>query len=535
MPHAHCFLLALLVLVATAGRAEVVLAPLFTDHAVLQRDKPLPIWGRADAGEKITVAFAGQTHTTNATKDGRWIVMLDALPAQVAGADLVVTGKNTVIISDVLVGEVWLCSGQSNMEFTVDARAGTWQANARVERAATEIAGARFPLIRHIRIAQTVAASPTDTVKTSGWELTTPETVGGFTAVGYFFARDLFQKLNVPIGVINSSVGGTPVEAWLSPAALASAPALTVVNERWTKNIAEYPAKKTQYDADRAAWLAAEAAAKAAPVSSPIAKAKTKTPPLTPHAAFLKANPRPRAPRGPGDTWTPTGLFNGMINPLLPYALRGALWYQGESNTDRPGEYRALFSALITAWRGHFGQGDFPFYFVQLANFKATYEPTPHQWPLLREAQTETLDLAQTGQAITIDIGNPDDIHPTNKQDVGRRLALLARNRIYGITGNDTGPTFAGLTREGSALRVKFTHATDGLVAHDQPAQSLEIAGVDRVFHPAKARIVRDTLLVSAPEVPEPIAVRYAWTNSPVANLFNGSGLPAAPFRSDRW
>ncbi len=533
MPHARCFLFALLVLVATTGRAEVVLAPLFTDHAVLQRDKPVPIWGRADAGEKITVTFAGQTHATTAAKDGRWIVMLDALPAQVTGADLVITGKNVVTISDVVVGEVWLCSGQSNMEFTVDARAGTWQAKSRVDRAATEIAGARFPLIRHIRIAQTVATTPADSVKTSSWELTTPETVGGFTAVGYFFARDLFQKLNVPIGVINSSVGGTPVEAWLSPAALASAPSFASVGERWSKNIADYPAKKTQYDADRAAWLAAEAAAKAAP--APIAKAKTKTPPLTAHAAFLKANPRPRAPRGPGDTWTPTGLFNGMINPLLPYALRGALWYQGESNTDRPSEYRALFSALITAWRGHFGQGDFPFYFVQLANFKAAYEPAPHQWPLLREAQTDTLDLPQTGQAVTIDIGNPDDVHPTNKQDVGRRLALLARNRVYGITGNDTGPTFAGCTREGAALRVKFTHASDGLVAHDQPAQSLEIAGADRVFYPAKAQIVRDTLLVSAPEVTEPVAVRYAWTNAPVANLFNGSGLPAAPFRSYRW
>ena len=256
---------------------------------------------------------------------------------------------------------------------------------------------------------------------------------------------------------------------------------------------------------------------------------------LTPHAAFLKANPKPRAPRGPGDPWTPTGLFNGMINPLLPYALRGALWYQGESNTDHAAEYRALFAAMITAWRGHFGQGDFPFYFVQLANFKALYETVPNQWPLLREAQEQTLDLPNTGQALTIDIGNPDDIHPTNKQDVGRRLALLARNRVYGITGGDTGPKYAGITREGSALRVKFTHASDGLVAHDQPVQSLEIAGADRVFRPATAKIIRDTLLVSAPDVKEPVAVRYAWSNAPVANLFNGSGLPAAPFRSDRW
>lgn len=518
-----CFAL----LAVTVARAEVVLAPLFTDHAVLQRDKPVPVWGRADAGEKITVTFAGQTHATTAAADGRWIVFLDALPANAAGNDLVVTGKNTLTLTDLLVGEVWLCSGQSNMEWSVKQAAN----------AEAEIAAAKFPLIRHIKIDRTVAAAPADTVKTTGWQATTPETVGKFTAIGYYFARDLFQKLNVPIGLVNSSWGGTSVESWLSPAALASSPAFAVANERWAKTLAEFPAKKAQFDLDLTAWTAAEAAAKIAPTPpAPVTKPGAKRPPtLTPHAAFLKANPKPRAPRGPGDSWTPSGLFNGMINPLLPYALRGALWYQGESNTDHADEYRALFSAMITAWRGHFGQGDFPFYFVQLANFKATYETVPNQWPALREAQEQTLDLPNTGQALTIDIGNTDDIHPTNKQEVGRRLALLARNRVYGITGNDTGPTYAGITREGAALRVKFTHAGDGLVAHDQPAQSLEIAGADRVFRPATAQIIRDTLLVSAPDVKEPVAVRYAWSNAPVANLFNGSGLPAAPFRSDRW
>lgn len=514
-----------------------MLAPLFTDHAILQRDQPLPVWGIADAGEKITVTFHGQRAATTAANDGRWIVLLEPLPADAVGAELVVAGKNTVTLSDVLIGEVWLCSGQSNMEFTLEARPGTWQANSRVNNAAAEIVAANFPLIRHVRIEQTVATASADTVKTSGWVAASPATVGGFTAVGYFFARDLFQKLGVPIGLVHASWGGTPVESWMSPAAIASSPGLATINERWTQNLADYPARKARFDTDIAAWTAAEAAARAAtPTTAPTPiKPSAKPAPPTPLAAFLKANPKPRPPRGAGDSWTPSGLFNGMINPLLPYALRGAIWYQGESNADHAAEYHAQFSAMITAWRAHCGQGDFPFYWVNLAPYKNSGDKTARTYAFLREAQTQALTLPNTGQALAIDIGNPEDIHPTNKQDVGRRLALLAKNRVYGFTAADTGPTFVRATREGSGLRVTFTHAGDGLVAHDRPAQALEIAGADRVFHPATAKIVRDTLLVSAPEVKEPVAVRYAWTNAPLANLYNGSGLPAVPFRSDSW
>lgn len=515
------------------AHADVSLAPLFTDHAVLQRDKPLPVWGRADAGEAVTVKFAEQTRKTTTASDGRWVVLLDALPANPQGTDLTVVGKNTLTLHDLVVGEVWLCSGQSNMEYTVEARAGTWQANSRVVNAATEIAAANFPLIRHVRIAQQVSESPTDTVQTSGWQLTTPQTVGGFTAVGYFFARDIFQKLGVPVGLVHSSWGGTPVESWMSPAALATNPAFAVVAERWKQNVADYPAKKTAYTAALAEWTKAETAAKK-PAAPATGKTKAKADPAKSYAAWLAKNPRPRAPRGPGDPWTPTGLFNGMINPLLPYALRGALWYQGESNADRAGEYHALFAAMITAWRAHFGQGDFPFYWVSLANYKNSGDATGMSYALLRAAQTQTLALPATGQALAIDLGNPDDIHPTNKQDVGRRLALLAKGRVYGATVDDTGPTFASATREGAALRVQFTHA-NGLIAHDKPVQSLEVAGADRKFFPAKAKIDRDTLLVAAPEVKEPVAVRYAWKNAPEANLHNGAGLPAVPFRSENW
>lgn len=492
------------------ARADVTPAALFTDHAVLQRDKPVPVWGRADAGEKVTVTFAGQSRSATAGRDGKWIVLLDALETSATGADLTIAGKNTITLRDVVVGEVWLCSGQSNMEWPVSGAAD----------AAAEIAAANFPLLRHVKIERTVAEAPAETVKTGGWQGATPQTVGAFTAVGYFFARDVHQKTGVPIGLVNSTWGGTPVESWLSPAALASDPAFRVVTERWRQNLADFPAARTAFSAAIEEWTKGEAAAKTKP------KAEAD--------AWRKKNPRPRAPRGEGDPWTPSGLFNGMINPLLPYALRGTLWYQGESNAGRAGEYHALFAAMIRAWRAHFGQGELPFYWVQLANYKVPEDPSGISYAQLREAQTKTLALPHTGQALAIDIGNPDDIHPTNKQEVGRRLARLAKHRIYGFVGDDTGPTFAGLAREGGALRVKFAHA-EGLVAHDKPVQALEIAGANRVFHPAVARIERDTLLVSAPAVKEPVAVRYAWRNAPEANLYNSTGLPAVPFRSDDW
>jgi sialate O-acetylesterase len=503
----------LLALAAPRAAAEITLAPLFTDGAVLQRDKRVPVWGRAEAGEKVTVSFAGQRREATPDADGRWLVILEPLAATTQGAELTVVGQNTIVLRDVVVGEVWLASGQSNMEWPV----------SRAAEAVAEIAAANFPLLRHVKIERTVAETPADSVKTAGWQRATPQTAGAFSAVGYFFARDLHQKLGVPVGLINSSWGGTPVEAWMSPAALAGDPRFAIVAERWRKNLEDYPAAKSAYDARLAAWTQAATAAQAQGKPA--------------HDAFLKKNLRPRAPRGPGDPWTPSGLFNGMINPLLPCALRGAIWYQGESNAERAAEYHPLFAAMITAWRAHFGQGDFPFYWVSLANYAVPADggERGRSYAFLREAQTQTLALPNTGQALAIDLGDPKDIHPTNKQDVGRRLARLARHRVYGQVTDDTGPSFAGAAREGAAIRVRFTHATGGLVAHDKPVQSLEIAGADRVFHPAEGRIERDTLVVKSAAVREPVAVRYAWINSPEANLYNGAGLPAVPFRTDAW
>ena len=492
----------------------MALAPLFTDHAVLQRDKAVPIWGRADPGEKVTVAFAGQSVSTNAGKDGRWMVQLAPLPANSVGADLVVAGRNSVALHDILVGEVWICSGQSNMEFLVH---GT---NLRLLNSDREVAAANHPLIRHFKVAHDVAEAPVETASGS-WAVCSPATVGQFTAVGYFFGREISRKLQVPVGLINSSWGGTQIESWMSADTLQSDPAFAEVGRRWRKALEDYPAAMAAYSVARPAWEKARAAAAAGGPAR--------------LAAFLQTNHRPNPPPGPGSPDTPSGLFNGMIQPLIPFAIRGAIWYQGESNAPRASAYHRLFAAMISSWREKFGQGDFPFFWVQLANFGRPDDPTHETWAYLREAQSQALSLPATGQAVAIDIGDPRDIHPTNKQEVGRRLALIAKALVYGTSVDYSGPVFASAVREGGALRVRFKYAGTGLTAGDRPLESFEVAGADRRFHPASAVIVGDTLRVQSPEVPEPVAVRYAWRNAPDANLYNGAGLPASPFRSDSW
>ena len=487
-----------------AARGDVTLAPLFQDHAVLQRDQPLPVWGHAAPGEHVTVAFHGQTIGTTATTDGRWIVYLAAMPASAEPAELVVTGKNTLAVKDVLVGEVWLASGQSNMEWPLKSAANGEH----------EVAAANHPQLRIFSVLHHVADQPVETI-TGSWQPCTPESVPMFSAVAYFFARDLQHKLGVPVGVIGSYWGGTPIESWMSGTTLRSMAAWPAIDARWRKDSADWPAYHLRYPALRADWGKAEEYAKAVHAKNPL--------------------PWPPPPMGPGTPFEPNGLFNGMIAPLQPYGLRGIIWYQGEQNWPRPEEYAELFPAMIRSWRAQWGQDNLPFLFVQLANFTVVNDPTNRAWSRLRDAQAQTLQLPATGMAVTIDIGNPRDIHPLNKQDVGRRLALIAKTQVYGIPGDFSGPMFAYVTGEHSALRVHFTHAGTGLISSGKPVQSLEIAGVDKKFYPATGKIERDTLLVSARAVPVPLAVRYAWTNAPEANLFNGAGLPAAPFRSDDW
>ncbi len=497
---------------AAGADTDISLAPVFGDHGVLQRGKPVPVWGTAAPSESVTVTFRGQTAATTAAADGSWKVSLGPLEASSEGADLVVAGRGTVTLHDVVVGDVWLCSGQSNMEFTVDDGGFTYH----VDNAAVELKTADYPLIRQLKVKQTVAAAPARTVATGGWEPASPSTVGRFTAVGYFFARDIHRALGIPIGIIDSPWGGTPVESWMSDAARKATSVSASVDATWAKAKAEWPPERVaQYPAQKAAWEKAEQEATAK------------------HTRNMLQWPQP--PSTDDSPYLPGGLFNAMIAPLQPAAIRGMLWYQGEANVGRPGEYAELFTEMIRSWREGFGQGDLPFYFVQLANFGNEYETVDRNWARLREAQVKALELPNTGMAVTIDIGDSLNIHPRNKQEVGRRLALIARANAYGIAPETSGPVFASATPEGKAIRVRFAHSGDELSAHGGEVRSLEVAGSDRVFHPALGSLEADTLLASSPDVAQPVAVRYAWTNAPVANLFGDNGLPVVPFRSDDW
>jgi sialate O-acetylesterase len=492
-------------LLFTAARAEITLAPVFGDHAVLQRDKAVPVWGHATPGEKVTVTFRDQSVQATADSGGRWIAYLAALSASSEPADLVVAGKETIALHDVVVGEVWLASGQSNMEWPV----------SHVDEEEKKIASVDLPLVRHLRIEHAVAAVPADTVATSGWRPASPQTVGEFSAVGYFFARELQRKLGVPVGIIHSSWGGTAIESWMSDASRQATSLGTEIDERWRQALSEStPERIERYPVEMAAWRKAEEQAKAT------------------HTKNLLR--WPQAPATPESPNRPGGLFNAMIAPLQPAAIRGIIWYQGEGNVGRPAEYAELFPAMIRSWRSNWGDDLLPFYFVQLPNF-ADGNPGGRQWARLREAQAKALELPATGMAVAIDIGEAENLHPTHKMELGRRLALIAKSEAYHIPGDSSGPSFATLTRDGSSLRVKFKHAGTGLIAQQRPTQALEIAGEDKIFHAATGRIDRDVLIVSSPKVKTPVAVRYAWSNAPAANLYNGAGLPAVPFRSDDW
>ena len=460
---------ALCIGMAVPSGAAPELASLFQDHAVLQRDKPVPIWGRAAPGEHVTVSFAGQRIGATAGPDGRWVAVLAPLAASSLGADLTVAATAAVTVHDVIVGEVWLCSGEANMEFSVDSSPAY-----RVENAASEVAAASQPLVRQFKVARQASAAPMESAG-GDWKACTPDTVGQFSGVGYFFARELFARLGVPVGLVNATWSGTPIESWMSPAALAGFP------------------------------------------------------------GYSNGHQAVGATPGRMDPWVPSCLFNGMIHPLLPYALRGALWYQGESNVGRAAAYAAQFPALITSWRSHFGDADLPFLWVQLEGSAARSSGSGEPWASLREAQSRALSLPATGQAVAIDIGEGGIPDLRNKREVGRRLALIAKATVYSIPVDDSGPAFSRASQEGAALRVHFLFAGEGLTAGGKPLQSFEVAGADRVFHPASVVIQEDSVIVQSPVVRQPVAVRYAWRNAPEANLYNGAGLPAAPFRSDDW
>jgi sialate O-acetylesterase len=485
---------------AAVAPAEVRLPALLSDHMVVQRGLPIHVWGWAEPGERVSVVFNNTTLNDTADQAGRWSIHL---PAQDAGGphEMTVEGTNRLTVSDILVGEVWVGSGQSNMEWPME----------RVTAAEKEIAAADFPKIRLFQVERDSAHAPLTDVKGS-WQLCTPESVKNFSAVSYFFARDMHQKTGLPFGAIQSAWGGTPAQSWVSPLGMAEDPWFIRFRLRWARALQAYPAARQWYENARPQW---EAEAEKLRKSG------------------KEPRPAPREPMGPLHPHQPSALYNAMIAPLTPFAIRGVLWYQGESNAESADgyEYRHLFRTLIEDWRQNWSLGDFPFLFVQLANYARVGENS--QWPEVREAQTLALSLRNTGMAVSVDIGETADIHPRDKQEVGRRLALAARAIAYGE--NDlvhSGPIFRQAAREGSSLRVWFDHTGSGLTSRG-PLAGFEVAGPDGKWKPAEARIDGASILVSSRNVPLPIAARYGWAPDPKAVLFNAEGLPASPFRSN--
>jgi sialate O-acetylesterase len=639
-----CPLLALLLAAGIpSAHATVTPNPLFADHAVLQQGTKVPVWGTAEPGEAVTVEIAGQTATTTTGRKGKWLVRL--APMEAGGPHtLTISGKNRIVLADILVGEVWVCGGQSNMERQLGPRPGQqpivdWQ---------KEVAAANHPQIRHFAVGRANSLVPLTTVE-GQWAVCTPETVKDFSAVGYFFGRDLHQARHVPVGLIHSSWGGTPAEAWTSeeglrplpdfattpddlkllrsdpdasrrehearleawflandpssaPGHLWNDPALDTSTWKtmavpglwedsgepelkdlngvvWLRKAFELPAGRARIpaelqlgmiDDEDTTWMngvkvgttARYDAVRKYPVPASVLRPGRNVIAVRvldtgggggiwgdkkPQLVFAGGEVAPIDLSGPwqyrigmnlegaspppmgvgGDVETPTVLWNGMIAPLVPYAIRGVIWYQGEANVYRARQYRTLFPAMIAGWRQAWGQGNFPFLFVQIAPFR---DMTPE----LREAQLISWQHTRnTAMAVTIDCGDANDIHPTRKQPVSARLALAARVLAYGEALEYSGPVFDSMKIEGQKATLRFTHLDGGLRAKGGPLRGFTLAGADKVFHPARAEIRGRTVVVTSKAVPQPVAVRYGWANVPEGNLWNKAGLPASPFRTD--
>ncbi len=625
--------------------ANVTLPKIFGDNMVLQRNKAITIWGHATAGEKITVGFNGQNKNTKTDKQGNWQVILDQ---QSAGGpfNLLVKGNNTLTVKNILIGEVWICSGQSNMEMPIEG----W---GKINNYQQEINGANFPLIRHFKVPDVVSTTLKDDLGSGDWKVCSPATVGGFSATAYFFARELYNELKVPIGLINTSWGGTQSEAWTSAQAFETSPELqyiaaamkttnleTTMKERSEKVMKKIMALQGSFennantdewknndfddskwplmqipglwetqnlqDLDGFVWFRkiitvtdADAAKEAIlqlgmiddnddtyvngikigsttgyniprkytiapgvlkPGKNVIAVKVTDTKggggiygnandvtlTIAGNEQKLSGNWAYRVAQvtitpmslGPNDY--PSLLYNSMINPLLRCSIAGAIWYQGEANAERAFQYRSAFPLMITDWRQHFKQGDFPFIFVQLSTFGSAKGNSNNgsDWAELREAQFMALRLPFTGMAVTTDIGNPADIHPKNKQDVGKRLASIALHDVYAKAGEFTGPLYQAAKADGNKMIISFTHTGSGLLAKDKYGyvKGFEIAGADKHFYYAKAMIEGDKIIVMADEVAQPLSVRYNWANDASdGNLYNKELFPAAPFRTDDW
>lgn len=648
--------------------ADVTLPAIISDHMILQKSGKVPIWGKADPGEEVKVTFNGKTESAKATDDGKWQVTLNLKDAAAGPSELLVEGKNKITVSDVLVGEVWLASGQSNMEWAVRGAGG----------ADKEIPASANNQIRQFTVRNKTALTPQESCEGS-WVIASPATTGDFSAVGYYFAKALNSDLKVPVGIVDSTWGGTPVEAWTSGEALDKVSFLKEAKDANLAQFASYPDRKAKFPAEFEAWITknerqnpivSDASAFAgvnaslddwktiklpgklqaaglpdagviwvrslitpkegsagknltveidasarnifesvywngekvgevdikeypgdgtrraytvpgnlvkpegnvlairayAPVGNPAlavrvggvsiagdwsARAEKEFSPLakdTQILEILKATPTPHG--------SPSQLFNAMINPIIPYAIQGAIWYQGEANGGRGWQYRQAFPALITDWRSRWDRGDFPFYFCQLASYmKKADQPSESGWAELREAQSMTLKLPNTGQAVLIDIGEEEDIHPKKKKEAADRLSLIAFANVYDKDVAYSGPVYDSMKVEGDKVRVSFKEASGGLVAKELPKtyppktgapevplvlpspdseiQGFAICGEDKKWVWADAKIDGSDVVVWSKSVPKPVAVRYAWANNPTCNLYNGRDLPASPFRTD--
>ena len=488
-------------------RAELKLPAIISDHMVLQQKQANPIWGWDTPGTKVTVTFAGQTQSAEAGADGKWTVKLDAVPANAQPQTIVVAGTTKQEIQDVLVGEVWMCSGQSNMGFTLNQ---DWNGDL-------EATASTLPNLRLIKVPQ-VGTQELKTDFKGSWKPSAKDSASSFSAVGFLFGRYIHQIVGVPVGLIDNSWGGSAAEAWVRRSSLESDPRFKPLMDATAKKEAEMQTEKAKEDYTAAVERHKAAAEKA--------KAEGKPAPRAPQApaAWLAGNSRP------GD------IFNGIVNPTLGYGIKGVIWYQGESNTGRAYEHADLFPFLIEQWRKEQAQGDFPFYWVQLADFRAeAASPGESSWAELRETQTKTMRLPNTGQAVIIDLGEGRDIHPRNKHDVAARLVRWALVKDYGMTMPYRSPEYKSVQIEGAKATVTIDCFGSFLRPFDvEQAVGFATCGEDRVWHPAKGKIIgKDKVEVTADAVAQPVAVRYAWADNPVCNLASNDGLPVTPFRTD--
>lgn len=508
MPKKAVLFLALWCFVLSLAFSNVVLPDVIGPNMVLQRDKPVPVWGQAEAGETVRVQFNGQTKSVVTDEKGNWKIVLDPMPANASPNVMTISGNNTFELDNILVGEVWLCAGQSNMQWTVDQSAGGQEA----------IAAAGNENIRLFNVSRDVAFKRKEG-KLASWAVCAPESVKDFSGVGYFFALDLYRELGIPVGMINSSYGGSQAEAWTPTEYLAASEDLKPCIDREQIWAAERPQVQKEFDKQMADWKAA------------VKKAES---------AGTKAPRQPRVPDALRDYRLAASIYKGMIEPLIPFCIRGAMWYQGESNEARAEQYELLLSTMIRSWRERWGQGNFPLAIVQLPNFrKPSSVPTDEAWSHLRDAQRKVfLQIPNTGLIVTIDIGEADDIHPTNKLDVAKRLLRWSLVDVYQRPIPKSGPVFSKATFKKKKVIVYFSEVGTGIKSCDgKPLQEFAIAGPDKKWTWAKAEIKgKNKVVVWSEAVPHPEAVRYAFNNNPVnPNLSNETCIPASPFRTDDW